>query len=73
MVRKSELKSRSILFCSFYVRSYFIYTDLISSLLDPSLIDPGLTFDSRWCIRSYVSTLYLQILSCKRSNDDPVR
>jgi len=31
---------------------YFIYTDLISSLLDPRLVDPGLTFDLRRCILS---------------------
>jgi len=27
---------------SFNIMSYFIYTDLINSLLDPSLVDPGL-------------------------------
>jgi len=29
--------------------SYFIYTDLISSLLDPRLVDPGSTLTAR-CI-----------------------
>jgi len=38
--------------------SYFIYTDLISSLLDPRLVEPGSTlihvgaYDPRWRIRS---------------------
>jgi len=37
--------------------SYLIYTDLISCLLDPRLVDPGSTlihvgaYDPRWCIR----------------------
>jgi len=35
--------------------SYFFYTDLISSLLDPRLVDPGSTFDLRWCIRLKMS------------------
>jgi len=43
MVRKTELKSTSISFSSFNIVSYFIYTDLISSLLDPRLVDHGLT------------------------------
>jgi len=43
MVRKTELKSKSISFNSFNIMSYFIYIDLISSLLDPRLIDPGST------------------------------
>jgi len=33
--------------------SCFICTDLISSLLDPKLVDPGgINFDARWCIDS---------------------
>jgi len=38
MVKKNKLKSRYI---SFNIMSYFIYTDLISSLLDPRLADVG--------------------------------
>jgi len=41
MLSKTELNSRSILFSSFNIMSHFIYTDLISSLLDPRLVDPG--------------------------------
>jgi len=37
MTRKTELSH----FSSFNIMSYFIYTDLISSLLDPALDDPG--------------------------------
>jgi len=45
MVRKTELKSTvdHSHFSSFNIMSYFIYTDLISSLLDPRLVDPGST------------------------------
>jgi len=43
MVRKIELKSRYISFSSFNIKLYLIYTDLISSLLDPKLVDPGST------------------------------
>jgi len=38
--------------------SYLIYTDVISSLLDPKHVDPGSTliqvgaYDPRWCIRN---------------------
>jgi len=41
MVRKAELKSWSI--SSLNIMSSFIYTDLISSLLDPRIVDPGST------------------------------
>jgi len=42
MMRKTELKGRSIFhFNSFNMMSYFTYTDLINSLLDPKLVDPG--------------------------------
>jgi len=34
--------------------SYFIYLDLISSLLDPKLVDPRSTLIHGWCIRLYV-------------------
>jgi len=40
MVKKTEPKSH---FTSLKIMSYFIYTDLISSLLDPRLVDPGST------------------------------
>jgi len=40
MVRKTKQKSRS---SSFNIMSYFICTDLISSLFDPRLVDPGST------------------------------
>jgi len=32
-----------LFFSSFIIISYFIYIDLISSLLDPRLVDPGST------------------------------
>jgi len=38
MVKKTELKSKS---SSFNIMSYFIFTNLISSLLDPKLVDSG--------------------------------
>jgi len=49
MVRKTELKNTVDLshFSSFNIMSYFIYTDLISSLLDPRLVDPGCLLDPR--------------------------
>jgi len=42
MLRKTEVKSRSH-FSSFNIMSYLIYTDLISSFLDPKLVDPRST------------------------------
>jgi len=41
MVRKTELKVDLSHFSSFNIMLYFIYTDLISSLLDPRFVDPG--------------------------------
>jgi len=41
MVRKTDLKIHLFHFNSFSITSYFIYTDLISSLLDSRLVDPG--------------------------------
>jgi len=43
IVRKTELVSSLSHFCSFNIMAYFIYTDLIRSLLDPRLVDPGST------------------------------
>jgi len=44
-VRKTETNSISYLILApLIIMSYFIYTDLISSLLDPRLIDPGSAF-----------------------------
>jgi len=45
MVRKTKLKRTvDLSHCSsFNMMSYFIYTDLIISLLDERLVDPGLT------------------------------
>jgi len=44
MVRKTKLKRIDLShFGSFNIMSYFIYTDLISSLLDPRLVYPGST------------------------------
>jgi len=51
MVRKTELKSRLSRFSSFNISSYFIYTGLSSSLLDPRLVDP-------------ISTLVHRLLMC---------
>jgi len=51
-MRKTELKSRSISFYSFNVMSSFIYTDLISNLLDLKTRYSWINFDLRWCIRS---------------------
>jgi len=48
MVRKTVLKCRMwiylILAPSISYNLYFIYSDLISSLLDPRLVNPGSTF-----------------------------
>jgi len=41
MVKKTELKVDPAHFSSFNIMSYFIYTDLINSLVDPNLVDPG--------------------------------
>jgi len=43
MVRKTELKVDLSHVSSFNIMSYFIFTDLISCLLDPRLVDPGST------------------------------
>jgi len=43
MLRKTELRVDVSHFSSFNITSYLIYTDLISSLLDPRLADPGST------------------------------
>jgi len=49
----------------FNIMSYFIYTALISSLLDPRLVDPP-----RWCIDPWSITLQragkLCIMPCFR-------
>jgi len=39
---KIKLKVDPFHFSSFNIMSHFIYTDLISNLLDPRLVDPGL-------------------------------
>jgi len=41
LIRKTELKIDLSHFSSFNITSYFIYTDLITSLPDPRLVDPG--------------------------------
>jgi len=43
MVKKTELKRDVSHFSSINITSYLIYTDLISSLLDPKLVDPRST------------------------------
>jgi len=43
MIRKTELKIYHLIFSSFNITSYFICNDLISSLFDPRLVDPGST------------------------------
>jgi len=42
-MRKTELESNLFHFSSVNIWSYFIYTDLISSLLNTRLVDPGST------------------------------
>jgi len=40
-VRKTELKVEISHFSSFNIMPYFVYADIISSLLDLRLVDPG--------------------------------
>jgi len=60
MVRKTELKVDLSHFSSFNIMSCLIYTDLISSLLDPTIVNPGLSliYIGAYVPKSYEYNLY---------------
>jgi len=69
---KNWTKSRSISFYHVQYRVIFLYTDLISSLLDPRLVDPGLTLIYVGAYDAYLWLKYYKWSWQKQTSIQPI-